>query len=88
MTPEIPDHRGIDMFPALDRDHDLLGHVPIVLEEDEAIDPAIGPFFLTLVRLSIYKAAGPPLELILVPLGKLLRTFEIFRCADDLKGNP
>jgi len=55
------------------------------LEEEQPINAAVGPFLLPAIGLRIDERTSPPLELVLVPLGKVARAFVILGGAMYLK---
>ena len=84
-TFEVADHRDANTA-ALHTDNRPLRGPGVGLEINEAIDPAIRALFLTAEGLGVDQRYRPPLELILVALGKIAGAVDVLRRAVDGEG--
>ena len=82
---QLAHHTDPDSLAALDRDQRLFGLVAVTAEEQDAVDPAVGAFFLAAIGPRLDQRHGPPLELVLVAPCKVERAFEVLRRAVNLE---
>jgi hypothetical protein len=84
---QVADLGDADVLASLDREDDLFGFGRVgFVEEESAVDAAVGTFLDAFGGAGSAEAKGPILELVLVFEGELLCTGYVGRFADDFLG--
>jgi len=84
---QVLDHRHAHVGPALDRNDGLLGGLAVRFEVDDPVDAGIRALLLAAVGYGVDQRHGPPLELILVPLGQVAGAGQVLGRAVNFEGN-